>query len=342
MEIILSQEEKSSLELQHKNAINRKQADKIKSVLLRSEGWSLSKISQALRTHNDTVSRYLTDYINHKSFASKHKGSKEQLTSEQADQLITHLESHLYAKVIEIIAYVKETFDVDYTVSGMTDWLKRHDFTYKHPKGYPSKADIAKQHEFVEIYSQLKEFAEKNDEPILFIDGVHPTMQTKITCGWIKKGIEKEIATTASRTRINIMGAVNLSDMTVLTEEYDKTITGNSIIDFFNLIKEQYATKSVIHIILDQAGYHKSFDVREHASNLGIHLHYLPPYSPNLNAIERLWKVMNEKVRNNVFFDSAKSFKSKLRDFFHHDIPEILPNLRSRINDNFEIKKAAN
>ena len=63
-------------------------------------------------------------------------------------------------------------------------------------------------------------------------------MQTKITCGWIKKGIEKEIATTASRTRINIMGAVNLSDMTVLTKEYDKTINGNSIIDFFNGIKQ--------------------------------------------------------------------------------------------------------
>lgn len=63
----------------------------------------------------------------------------------------------------------------------MTDWLRQHDFSYKSPKGTPSKADIAKQKEFVQIYEQLKEVAAENDEPILFLDGVHPSMQTKIS-----------------------------------------------------------------------------------------------------------------------------------------------------------------
>ena len=41
----------------------------------------------------------------------------------------------------------------------MTDWLRKHKFSYKSPKGSPSKTDIEKQREFIEIYEQLKDFA---------------------------------------------------------------------------------------------------------------------------------------------------------------------------------------
>ncbi len=46
-------------------------------------------------------------------------------------------------------------------------------------------------------------------------------------------------------------------------------------------------------MILDQAGYHKSGEVTVFAEQNGIKLHYLPAYSPNLNPIERLWKVID-------------------------------------------------
>ena len=39
---------------------------------------------------------------------------------------------------------------------------------------------------------------------------------------------------------------------------------------------------------LDQAGHHRSEVVRTFAKDNAIELHYLPPYSPNLNPIERL------------------------------------------------------
>lgn len=342
MKINLSPEEQQTLEVQHLQEKNRRKADRIKSILLRNEGWSLGKIAQALRIHNDTVSRYITDYLKNGNLDFRYQGSNENLTPEQSEQLIKHLQENLYTKVVEIIAYVQTTFKVNYSVSGMTDWLRKHQFSYKSPKGSPSNANIAKQKEFVEIYEQLKEFSAKNDEPILFLDGVHPSMQTKLTHGWIRKGQEKEVPTTASRTRINIMGAINLDDMHVIAKEYDKTINGRSIINFFNSIKEHYPEKNVIHLILDQAGYNTAFDVREYASNLGIHLHYLPAYSPNLNSIERLWKVMNEEVRNNVFFKTAKDFKLKIRWFFDERLPEISPRLNTRINDNFHIKNTAN
>ena len=342
MKITLSPEEKQALEIQHYQEKNRRKADRIKAILLRNDGWALSKIAQALRLHNDTVSRHIKDYLDNQCLDFNYKGSDERLTEDQSVELSQHLEENLYAKVIEIISYVSDTFGVTYSVSGMTDWLRRHKFSYKSPKGTPSKGDISKQREFVEIYQQLKGLSLANDEPIFFSDGVHPSMQTKVSCGWIKEGQDKEILTTASRTRVNILGAINLHDMSALTMDCDKAINGQSIINLLDSIKEKHLDKKVVHLILDQAGYNKSSEVREHAFKLGIHLHYLPAYSPNLNSIERLWKVMNEEIRNNVFFKTAKDFKSRIKWFFDERLPDILPDLRSRINDNFHIKKPEN
>ncbi len=75
----------------------------------------------------------------------------------------------------------------------------------------------------------------------------------------------------------------------------------------------------------------------EKAKELNIQLHILPPYSPNLNPTERLWKVMNEQVRNNEYFHSAKEFREKIDGFFKKTLPEIANSLDSRINDNFQI-----
>lgn len=66
---------------------------------------------------------------------------------------------------------------------------------------------------------------------------------------------------------------------------------------------------------------------------LNIELYYFPPYSPNLNPIERLWKVMNEKVRNNRYFTSPKGFREEIRRFFNEILPELAGTLAYRINN---------
>ncbi len=45
---------------------------------------------------------------------------------------------------------------------------------------------------------------------------------------------------------------------------------------------------------------------------------------------------MNEKVRNNQYFSTAKDFKNKISEFFEKILPEIGADLGSRINDNFQ------
>jgi transposase len=178
-------------------------------------------------------------------------------------------------------------------VAGMTHWLHTNGFSYKQPKGSPSKADAEKQQEFIDFYGDLQKNVPE-EEPIEFGDGVHPTMATKLGHGWIRTGKDK-VGPTAPK----------------------------------------------IHLILDQGPYNKSSETKEAAENYGIKLHFLSPYSPNLNPLERLWKVMNEQVRNNVFFKSFSEFRAAILGFFEKKWPQISMSMVDRINDSFSPIKSA-
>ena len=65
----------------------------------------------------------------------------------------------------------------------MNKRLHQYGFSYKQPKGAPNKFDEEKQADFIEQYEALKASV-AIDEPILFMDAVHPTQATKVTCGW--------------------------------------------------------------------------------------------------------------------------------------------------------------
>lgn len=335
----LSASEKLALEARHKASSNARESDRIKAVLLRSEGWSVKRISQALRLHPMTISQHVTDYQSGK-LTSDSGGSNSLLDKGESEALIAHLTEHTYNTSYEISAYIEATYGVLFSIPGLNKWLHRQGFSYKKPKGHPHKADKAQQAAFIEHYSQLKA-SSNEDEPIVFMDSVHPTQATKITHGWIKRGTDKQIKTSASRTRINLVGGIQLGQLNkAITAQYD-TVNSESIINFMQRVRTAYESASTIHLILDGAGYHKAAIVAHKAKQLDITLHFLPPYSPNLNPIERLWKVMNEKVRNNHFFNNPSEFKNAIERFFKCILPDIAPKLDSRINDNFQLLKQA-
>ena len=276
---------------------------------------------------------HLKDWVEESKLKPENGGSWSRLAIHQ-ESIVRHLEDHLYTKVQDICAYVETTFQIHYTVSGMTQWLHQQGFSYKKPKEVPAKADPRKQEAFIEQYAEL--LASRSPyNPIFFMDSCHPTMTTKVSGGWIRKGEDKAIQQGASRTRVNVTGAIDLSTMQVVTEHPD-TVNGETTVNFLKKLKDANPDASKLHVILDQSGYHRSEAVRAFAGVSGIDLHYLPPYSPNLNPIERLWKVMNEHVRNNHFFKSAKEFREAISDFFEQTLSKIAQSLRDRINDNFQ------
>jgi hypothetical protein len=148
-------------------------------------------------------------------------------------------------KPIEIhkLAYYCPTSHLEahtFSIAGMNKWLHPHAFSFKKPKGFLHKANPKLQEEFITVYEKLKD-EECRDAPILFIDAVHPTQAIKLYYGWIRTGQTKHVETTGSRTRLNIVGAIQLGTMTAQYE----TINGESIIDFMTKLRGQHGSKIV-------------------------------------------------------------------------------------------------
>lgn len=238
------------------------------------------------------------------------------------------------------MAYVAQYWGITFSIPGMNKWLHRQAFSYKKTAGVPHKFSEEKQQQFIEYYEKLKDSAQ--GEPILFLDAVHPTQATRLSYGWILRGHKKAVQITGSRTQLNILGALNLNDIGGTVFQDYQTIDELSVSRFFNEIRVKYSDyRQKIHLIVDGAGYNKTDLVKNWAYVSNIELHYLPPYSPNLNAIERLWKVMNEHARNNRYFASKHDFRDAIFNFFRATLPEIAGSLTSRINDNFQVLKNA-
>jgi transposase len=331
----LTKAEKLVLEKRHRECSNLKEGDRIKAILLRSEGWTIPMIAQALRRHESTIIRHVEDYKAGK-LTLESGGSESHLTEEQTQELITHLEEHIYHYVHGIIAYVEERWLIRYSVPGMNKWLHRNGFSYKKPKGHPYKAVQEQQKQFIETYQELKSTI-KSADAIYFADSVHPSQATKLSYGWIRKGKDKKLETTASRTRVNIMGAIKLGDIQNTIAAQYETINADSIVEHLGLIRKKHGLNGTIYLILDRAPYHRAEKVVQEAKKMNICLKYLPAYSPNLNPIERLWKVMNERVRNNRFFKTANDFRREMERFFAEILPDIGASLEQRINDNFQL-----
>ncbi len=67
-------------------------------------------------------------------------------------------------------------------------------------------------------------------------------------------------------------------------------------------------------IVLDNARYQRCELVQGLARQLGIHLLFLPSYSPNLNLIERLWRFVRKQSLNSTWFNSFERFQAAIVD----------------------------
>lgn len=334
----LTEVEREQLKLQHKRERDKRICDRIKALLLYDEGWSPKDISKVLLISDEAVRNHVSEYITSKKLKPENGGSEEKLSTDQSQKLELHLQKHTYLYVKDIVAYVSATFGVVYTVHGMRNWLQRHDFSYKKPAVVPGKANKEQQQKWIAEYEKLQKGLPE-DEAICFIDGVHPTHNVQPAYGWIKRGVRKEILANTGRARLNLSGSINIETHTVLIQE-DVTLNAESTISFFQKIEKAYLTKKKIHVFCDNAPYYRSKIVQEYLKTSKIILHHLPPYSPNLNPIERLWKWMKERVIYNSYYEHFEDFKKAIFGFFEvlstaAVESELGQELRSRIRDKF-------
>jgi transposase len=338
MNHFLTDEERLSLQKQHKNERDGRVRDRIKAVLLRDKGWTWMQIAEALLLSEEVLRLHLKEFQSSRKLKPENGGSKEKLSFEQSNLLIRHLKEHTYLYAKDIAVYVKSMWNLSYSVSGMTDWLNRNQFSYKKPSLVPGKANLEIQEAWISRYQQLRQNLGE-DETICFADGVHPTHNTQLSYGWIRKGVRKEICSNTGRQRINLSGALDVVEKKVHFQE-DLMLNAEATICFLKKIEKAYPSKKRIHLFLDNARYYKNRKVKAYLVRSKIQAHYLPPYSPNLNPIERLWKWMKERVLYNAYYEHFDDFKQAVFGFLQSlgrldPKSELGQAFSSRVRDHF-------
>jgi transposase len=332
-------DDRKHLEKMHRKENNGKKRDRLKAILGHDDGISYADIAKLLLVDEATVRRHVEDYKASKKKKNDSGGSGGKLDDEQRLDFQGKLAATQVPNVAKAMAMARELYRVEYSESGMTALLHSLNFSYKKPEGLPAKADPAEQAAWLEEFLLFVAMLPSN-EPVLYFDAFHPTMSTKLSYGWSLKGVPEIVSTTGAKTRVNVVGSLNLSTLNMVST-FPKWVDSESVEEHFKALRKQYPKSffPTLHLVLDQGPYCKSKETIEAAEKYGIELQYLPAYSPNLNLIERAWKVVNERVRNNVFFADANAFTSAIKNFLQKEWGKLRKELAPRFAMNFQILK---
>lgn len=115
----------------------------------------------------------------------------------------------------------------------------------------------------------------------------------------------------SGRQRFNVLGAIDAITHQLITVTNDSYINALSVCDLLEKITA-LSLQTPITLVLDNARYQRCHLVFERARRLGIELLFLPPYSPNLNLIERLWRFVRKECLYSHYYERFDLFKQAI------------------------------
>jgi len=176
----------------------------------------------------------------------------------------------------------------------------------------PAKADPHQQQTFLdeELQPRLEE-ARQGKRHVFFVDAAHFVLQPFLGFLWCFARVF--IQAPSGRQRFNVLAALHAISLQVITVTNDSYINAETVA---TLLRKLAATFSdlPITLVLDNARYQHCRLIIELAAELGIELLFLPPYSPNLNLIERLWKFVKKECLYSKYYATFTDFKKTITD----------------------------
>lgn len=337
MDYKLPPDELTKLWNAHRSTTDKRKADRIKAIYNLGTGSQPEQIAKMLMMDERTIRNYFNAYKQggiEALLLLRYTGGASYLTETQKQELKRHLTENLYPTVKALQAYIQQQYNVCYGRSGLTNLLHELGFSYKKPKLIPGKANRQAQEEFIAKYENLRENADKSDV-FLFMDATHPMHNCIASYGWIPKGTDKELQSNTGRRRLNINGCIDIKTMRWVIDMPD-TVNAQSAIELFKKTKRAFPDAKKIYIICDNARYYRSKLVTDYLGGSKIQLVFLPPYSPNLNLIERFWKFFKKKVQNNQYHESFDEFVQAAKGFFRCR-KKYNAELRTLLTENFQL-----
>jgi transposase len=169
---------------------------------------------------------------------------------------------------------------------------------------------------------------------VFFADAAHCVFGSYLCCLW--SFVRLYVRAASGRQRFNVLGAWN-----AVTREL-VAVTNTTVVNALTMCEllRGIAAKGLsgpVTVVLDNARYQKCALVQELAKSLGITLLYLPSYSPNLNLIERLWRLIKREALYGRWHPTFADFKGAIEGTISERGGKHKDRLASLMTLNFQV-----
>ncbi len=329
------------IELARNGLATHRLARRANALVLLDRGMSCEDIGSVLLLDDDTVRTWRRLYREEgiEGLAGfGYEGSDCHLSAARQEKLKAWVGEALPRTTRHVGAWIEREFAIVYrSRSGLIALLHRLGMEHRKPQAVSRKLDAAKQKAFIEAYDTLLNTL-PGDEAVMFADAVHPTHAVRPVGCWAPKDTRVAVDQTSGRQRLNIHGAIDLETGQTRMREV-LSVDAMSTIALLMAIEALYPAMRLIHVFVDNARYHHARLVREWLAQPGrrIKLHFIPPYCPHLNPIERLWGLMHKNVTHNRCYATFDGFCDAMLGFLKEDVPRDWDTLCDSVSDNFRV-----
>jgi len=150
----------------------------------------------------------------------------------------------------------------------------------------------------------------------VYEDEVDIHLNPKIGPDWMVRGHQKEVVTPGQNVKRYLAGARDVRTGLVTWVEGERKASA-LFIALLGQVRQKYPQASVIHVILDNYRIHDSKLAQAALAGFGgrIRLHFLPPYCPNENKIERVWEDLHANVTRNHNCGTIEALLIEVREY---------------------------
>lgn len=298
----------------HQNHIHNVIRQRAHVILLRAEGLSNQKISNltglAECTVIDYVHHYLLDGLAWVTTLNFRKPVSQLKPFD--DQIKEYFATHAISTIAQACKEIKDLTGVALKETQMRAYLKTLDIQWRKVGSIPAKVDIEAQQKFHDEQLQPRlEEAKAGKRTVYFVDSAHFVMGAFLGFLWCVARVF--VRTPSGRQRFNVLGALNAITKELEMVTNDAYITSIQVCELLRKLAAKASPP--ITLVLDNARYQRCNLVIDLALELGIELLFLPPYSPNLNLIERLWKLTKKECLNSKYYNNFALFSGAILTF---------------------------
>ncbi len=159
-----------------------------------------------------------------------------------------------------------------------------------------------------QILKKLQSLVKTNEVEIWSLDECHFQQHGSRCKMWVPPEDKDPIVLQEpTRKNISVFGAACVHDGRLVTK-FSKPFNGMTFQEYLELLLNHKKDRLEMHIILDNSKYHHAKLLQpwleKHSDE--IKLDFLPPYSPDINPIERVWKLTRRLCTHNRYFESIE------------------------------------